>query len=302
MKADEFLDAAGVEYEEVVQDEPTRSCDDAARARGVETAQIVKSLIIRSNGEKLHVLVPGDRELSEKKLGAEYRMVPPEEAEEITGFEPGTVHPFSTELYHLVDERVFERERLSHTVGEKKRGVIIDGESFREALESAGFEFEVEDLVVSNERDLEELDLERKGARFVVENGYRREFRQLSSDFEPGRVLEVLKEFDRHEIEVEVEKAQKILKRMESQTHMQKLVEELVETGEMPDEGDDDGFDLESVVEEAVEDNPEAADDYMNGKESALNHLLGQVMQETNGRADGNRARELLEEELDGSQ
>ncbi len=56
---------------------------------------------------------------------------------------------------------------------------------------------------------------------------------------------------------------------------------------------------LSGFVEEALEDNPDAVEDYCEGKEEALNFLVGQVMQKSKGKADPKEAREKLVEELD---
>jgi prolyl-tRNA editing enzyme YbaK/EbsC (Cys-tRNA(Pro) deacylase) len=299
MKADEKLEQLGISYEEVIQDNPTKSCDDAARERGVETSQIVKSLIIESEGKKFHVLLPGDRTLSEKKFGAEYRMIPPEEAEKITGFEPGTVHPFSTELEHVADERIFENDRVSHTVGEKTRGVILGAENFEEALEESDFEVEIRDVAVSTDEDFREIQgsgIDEESAKFVVNKGYRKNFLELVKDHEENDVLDLLKAFNREGLEFTVEEAEEVLERAESQTHMQRLVEKLGKNGELPEESD---FDLGEKISAVVEENPEAVEDFEDGQDSAVNYLIGQVMQETNGKADAGEARKILMKELE---
>jgi prolyl-tRNA editing enzyme YbaK/EbsC (Cys-tRNA(Pro) deacylase) len=298
MKADEKLDELGIPFEEVVQDNPTKSCDDAAKERGVETSQIVKSLILESEGEKFHVLLPGDRTLSEKKFGAEYRMIPPEEAEEITGFEPGTVHPFSTDLKHVADERIFENGAVSHTVGEKTMGVIMDAGGFQEALEKSGFELEVRDIAVSSEEDFREIKdsgLDEESAKFVVNKGYRNSFLELVEDYEESDVLDLLKAFNREELEFTVEEAGEILERSEDQSHMQRLVGKLAEEGELPEKSE---FDLEEKISEVIEEYPGAVEDYRSGQDSALNFFIGKIMEATNGKADAGEAREILLEEL----
>lgn len=299
MKADTYLDEKEFNYTEVVQDKPTKSCDDAAKERGLETHQIVKSLIIESDNRKYHILLPGDRTLSESKFGAEYRMVPPEESKEITGFESGTVHPFSTELKHVVDERIFENEEVSHTVGETQRGIIIDADKFREALGEAEFSVEVHDIAVSTENDYEELKekgLEEKQAKFIVKNGNRKAYLELEADYSNSDIITLFKEFGRHELEIDTELADKILDRAENQTHIQRLVESYSEDEELPDQKD---FDLEEQVAEVIQDNPEAVEDYRSGQDSAVNYLIGQLMQQTNGRADAGKARQLVLEELE---
>lgn len=57
---------------------------------------------------------------------------------------------------------------------------------------------------------------------------------------------------------------------------------------------------LEKSVDEAIEENKEAVEDFKNGKEEALNYLSGQVMKITEGKADPREAMELLKERLKG--
>lgn len=54
-----------------------------------------------------------------------------------------------------------------------------------------------------------------------------------------------------------------------------------------------------SAVTEAIEENPEAIDDYRAGEDGAINYLVGQVMAKTGGSADPGEVNDLLEEKLD---
>jgi prolyl-tRNA editing enzyme YbaK/EbsC (Cys-tRNA(Pro) deacylase) len=299
MKADQYLEETEFDFETVVQDNPTKSCDDAAKERGLNTSQIVKSLIIESEGEKFHVLIPGDRTLSESKFGAEYRMVPPKDAEEITGFEPGTVHPFSTELHHIADERIFENDRVSHTDGEKSRGLIINAQEFRKALEEASFEVEVRDIAVSTDEDYQEIEkqgLDEAESKFVVDNGHRKLFLSLSDEYSSEKVLNLLKAAEREGIYLKQKLAEKILQRAEDQTHLQRLVKQVSEKGELPSEKE---FDLQNEVKTILKQNEEAIEDYREGQDSALNYLIGELMKKTNGKADAGKAREKFSEALE---
>ena len=56
---------------------------------------------------------------------------------------------------------------------------------------------------------------------------------------------------------------------------------------------------LQGAVEEAIEDNPDAVDDYHEGEGGAINFLVGQVMQKTGGSADPGDVNELLRAELE---
>ncbi len=93
------LDAAGLTYR-VIRHGPVRSLPEAAAARGVEPAQVVKTLVVRrAEDDYVFVLVPGDRSLSWPKLrellGA-HRLSLPDAAtaRDATGYERGTITPF----------------------------------------------------------------------------------------------------------------------------------------------------------------------------------------------------------------
>ncbi len=55
---------------------------------------------------------------------------------------------------------------------------------------------------------------------------------------------------------------------------------------------------LESIVEEVLEEEEEAVEDFRNGKDEALNYLAGQVMQATKGRGDAREVMDILRETL----
>jgi Cys-tRNA(Pro)/Cys-tRNA(Cys) deacylase len=78
------------------------SLEEAAAARGVRPADIVKTLVVRrAEDDYLFVLVPGDREISWPKLRALLgvnRMSMPDAAtaKDVTGYERGTITPFGS--------------------------------------------------------------------------------------------------------------------------------------------------------------------------------------------------------------
>ncbi|WP_138008006.1 Asp-tRNA(Asn)/Glu-tRNA(Gln) amidotransferase subunit GatB [Halalkalirubrum salinum] len=53
-------------------------------------------------------------------------------------------------------------------------------------------------------------------------------------------------------------------------------------------------------VEAAIDENPDAVEDYHDGEDGALNFLVGQVMQKSRGSADPGTANQVLREQLDG--
>jgi len=301
MKAHRFLEEKGLNYEVVEQDNPTKSCDAAARERGVKTSQIVKSLIVEKHREKgvnkgdlVHVLLPGDREISEKKFG-EHHLIDPEKSKEITGFESGTVHPFSTEIDHVIDFRILEQERLSFTVGETQKGIIIKENEFEKALDNSSFDFEVKDISQTLTEDIELLEsrgLEEEDARFVADRGLIPEY--LALNFEDDIVLKAFREFLRHDLHIEQELIAEIIEASENLNNLQKIIEEYSETGEITETEE---FNLKEVIEEVFDERPEALEDLKSGKDSVANFIIGEVMKKTSGRARPEKVKEVLRDE-----
>jgi Cys-tRNA(Pro) deacylase len=114
----------------VIRHGPVRDLAEAARARGVEPADVVKTLVVRrGDDDYVFVLVPGDRTISWPKLRALLgvsRMSMPDAATAlaVTGYERGTITPFgSTGAGPVVaDERLVGREI---TLGAGAHGVAV---------------------------------------------------------------------------------------------------------------------------------------------------------------------------------
>ena len=111
--ARDALDESGLPYR-LIRHGPVRSLAEAAQARGVAPAAVVKTLVVRRGDDDfLFVLVPGDRTISWPKLRAllgERRLSMPdaELAREVTGYERGTITPFGSSRAWPVyaDERI----------------------------------------------------------------------------------------------------------------------------------------------------------------------------------------------------
>ena len=56
---------------------------------------------------------------------------------------------------------------------------------------------------------------------------------------------------------------------------------------------------LRSMVEEVLQENLQTIQDYLDGKDSALRYLVGQIMKKTKGKANPKMASELLETALE---
>ena len=91
-----------------------------------------------------------------------------------------------------------------------------------------------------------------------------------------------------------------------SSTQAKEVLEEMFNTGTGPKQvveakGMSQLTDSSAVlpaVEEALTSNPQAVEDYMNGKETAVKFLVGQVMKISKGKADPALVNTLLEEQL----
>ena len=111
------MEASGIAFR-LVRYGRVGSLAEAAAARGVDTADVVKSIVIRRGEDDfLFILVPGDRTISWPKLRALLgvsRLSLPDAATALaaTGYERGTITPFgSTTAWPVVsDERLSGRE------------------------------------------------------------------------------------------------------------------------------------------------------------------------------------------------
>lgn len=113
----------------VVRHGPVRSLAEAAEARGVSPAAVVKTLVVRrGEGDYLFVLVPGDRQISWPKLRTLLgvsRLSLPDAADALaqTGYERGTITPFgSTVAWPVVADEAMTGEI---TLGGGAHGVAV---------------------------------------------------------------------------------------------------------------------------------------------------------------------------------
>ncbi|MFW6091537.1 MAG: aminoacyl-tRNA deacylase, partial [Actinomycetota bacterium] len=93
--------ASGVRHE-VVRHGPVGSLEEAAAARGVAPAAVIKTIVVRrGEDDYLFVLVPGDRTIAWPKLRAllgvsRLSMPDAAAARDATGYERGTITPFGS--------------------------------------------------------------------------------------------------------------------------------------------------------------------------------------------------------------
>src|SRR5258706_2456834 len=110
-------DDSGLRYR-VIRHGPVRSLAEAAQARRVTPADVIKTLVVRrGDGDFLFVLVPGDRTISWPRLRALLavsRLSLPDAAtaQDATGYERGTITPFGSlrRWPVIADARISGRE------------------------------------------------------------------------------------------------------------------------------------------------------------------------------------------------
>ena len=127
----------GIDFREIRYGKVS-SVEEAAAARGVPVAAVVKSLLVRrGEDDYLLVLVPGDRSISWPKLRSllgvsRLSMPDADTAFEVTGYRRGTITPLGLSLPVIADERLRGQDI---TLGSGEPGVAI-GLSADELLEA----------------------------------------------------------------------------------------------------------------------------------------------------------------------
>jgi Cys-tRNA(Pro)/Cys-tRNA(Cys) deacylase len=137
------LEAAGIPFE-IKRHGQVGSLAEAAAARGVQPAKLIKTIVVRrADGDFLFVLVPGDRQISWPKLRAllgvsRLSMPNKDVAFEVTGYERGTITPFGS--FHrwpvVADSRLSEPGLVSIGGGAHGVGATVDAVDLTTALDA----------------------------------------------------------------------------------------------------------------------------------------------------------------------
>jgi Cys-tRNA(Pro)/Cys-tRNA(Cys) deacylase len=136
------VEAIGLPHR-LIRHAPVDSLAEAARARGVAPADVVKTMVVRrGEDDLLFVLVPGDRTISWPKLRAllgvsRLSMPDAEVARQATGYERGTITPFgsATPWPVIADERVRGRE-ITLGAGEPGLALAASADEILRALDA----------------------------------------------------------------------------------------------------------------------------------------------------------------------
>lgn len=124
------LAASGLDYE-VMRTTRSSSVAEAAQKRGIAIAALLKTLVVRrGDGDYIFVLVPGDRGIDWAKLRAHLgvrRLSLPDaaEAQQVTGYERGTITPFgAATAWPVIADSAIEEDSLV-SIGGGAHGVSV---------------------------------------------------------------------------------------------------------------------------------------------------------------------------------
>ena len=113
-----FIAARGVKAEILEFSDTVESVESASRASGYPPDRILKTLIVKGDGEYYAVIIRGDRRLNLKKLAErlglkDVRLARPGEIRKLLGVGPGEVSPLMegiSKLHVLVDSSILTIE------------------------------------------------------------------------------------------------------------------------------------------------------------------------------------------------
>jgi Cys-tRNA(Pro)/Cys-tRNA(Cys) deacylase len=139
----EALDELGIPYRLHIHDHPLQSIEQAARERGLESSQIIRSLLFRLEDDSFILLLmagPGKVDWTKLRryLGvSRMTTATTEQVRMITGYEPGAVSPFGLRhpLRMLADWNIQAHEVISLGAGIQKAGVIIKRDDLLKAIQ-----------------------------------------------------------------------------------------------------------------------------------------------------------------------
>jgi len=126
---------------QIVERPAARSLDEAAVLLGIPPHSLVKSLVVkRHDGDYLFALVPGDRQISWRKLRAivgvnKLRLPDPALAHAATGYERGTITPLgSTRVWPVFADSTITGERIAMGAGEHGFSAFVDADAMIAAV------------------------------------------------------------------------------------------------------------------------------------------------------------------------
>lgn len=142
-KATDALDALNIPYKLFIHERPLTSIEQAAEKRGLQTSQIIRSLLFRTSKEVfVMVLMPGPSQVSWSKLRHYLgisRLTTASEGEvlEMTGYERGAVSPLGLRgtIRIVGDDGICEHEVVSLGAGIRNAGIVMRRDDLLHAVE-----------------------------------------------------------------------------------------------------------------------------------------------------------------------
>lgn len=141
------------EVELIISDVATPTSEIAAQVLGVDSGQIVKTLIIKTDKNKFVALIlAGNRKLDRNKvtktLGCKkFRFATPEETLEQSGYPPGGVSPVG--LSKTIDKVIIDKAACSYDV-------VFGGGGSNKSL----LKIPVQLIILLNQADVDDISLE----------------------------------------------------------------------------------------------------------------------------------------------
>ena len=145
------LDRSQISYKVLPHRRPVFTCEDAARERGVTTAQIAKTMLgIDPDGQVYAILIPGDRKLKIKRVrqevgGKRVELMPPDEISEKLELVVGAISPVDligrAKLY--MDRRLINEETVTISAGIPEAGLGLSPQCLADLLQAEIGEFGV---------------------------------------------------------------------------------------------------------------------------------------------------------------
>ncbi len=142
-RAIQFLRQKKIDFEVVKYEHVEKGAEFAARASGFPLEKTVKTLVV-DLGKRLYtlVLIPGDRQLSMKRLarvrGAKRAaMADTRTAERLTGYLVGGISPFGTrqQLPVVMEERILEFDKILINAGQRGTMLLMTPGNIRKVLD-----------------------------------------------------------------------------------------------------------------------------------------------------------------------
>lgn len=101
-----------------------------------------------------------------------------------------------------------------------------------------------------------------------------------------------------------IEFEEKVLTRNKAEELLRESIESKKDLGDLIESAKKEAKDItgniDEIVQQVIDSNPKAVDDYKAGKDASIAYLVGQVMQKTKGSADPNSTRSILIEKING--